>query len=176
MRYFPPIFETRYVPTGSSWWRHIRCGLRLCRHGGPCRLCWFSVKQWSNYSTLCPVGPVLRTFVQYWITFCSRPQAASDIVSGTFVSLVVLVKRVKFHDPCLNRSWEIPREAARGGIFDCFPPITFWSEVDNDVISGTAVDNVGMGVPVKFGDSGSNGFRDSRSWFRVKRTNEHGSQ
>ena len=32
-------------------------------------------------------------------------------------------------------------------------------EIDNDVISGMAVDNVGMDVPVKFGDSSSNGSR-----------------
>ena len=32
-------------------------------------------------------------------------------------------------------------------------------EVDNDIISGTAVDNVGLDAPVKFGDSTSNGFR-----------------
>ena len=33
-------------------------------------------------------------------------------------------------------------------------------EVDNDVISGAAVDNLGMDVPIKFGDSSSKGFRD----------------
>ena len=31
------------------------------------------------------VGPVLRTFVQYLITCCSRPEAASDVISGKFV-------------------------------------------------------------------------------------------
>ena len=35
-------------------------------------------------------------------------------------------------------------------------------EVDNDVISGVAVDNVGVDVCGKFGDSRSNGFRDIR--------------
>ena len=33
-------------------------------------------------------------------------------------------------------------------------------ESDNDVISGVAVENVGMDVPIKFGDSRSNGFRN----------------
>ena len=33
-------------------------------------------------------------------------------------------------------------------------------EVDNDVISGRTVDNVGVDVPVKFGYSRLNGFRD----------------
>ena len=42
-------------------------------------------------------------------------------------------------------------------------------EVDNDVISGVAVDNVGMDVPIKFCDSRSNGFLDIRG---VEQTNE----
>ena len=36
----------------------------------------------------------------------------------------------------------------------------FRPEVDNDVISGVAVDYVSMDVRVKFGDSRSNGSRD----------------
>ena len=35
-------------------------------------------------------------------------------------------------------------------------------EIDNDVISGVAVDNVGVDVPIKFGDSRSNRLRDIR--------------
>ena len=35
-------------------------------------------------------------------------------------------------------------------------------EIDNDVISGQAVDIVGVDVPVKFGDSRSNRSRDIR--------------
>ena len=35
-------------------------------------------------------------------------------------------------------------------------------QVDNDVMSGVAVDNVGADVPIKFGGSRSNGFRDIR--------------
>ena len=52
-------------------------------------------------------------------------------------------------------------------------------EVDNDVISGMAVDNVGVGVPIKFGDSRSNGFQDIRgadfvsNERTIERTNEH---
>ena len=41
-----------------------------------------------------------------------------------------------------------------------FSPNNFRLEVDSDVISGVAVDNVGVDVPVKFGDSRSNAFRD----------------
>ena len=50
-----------------------------------------------------------------------------------FVWPLVLDKRVKFHDRSLN---------------------------DNDVISGMAVDNVGIDVLIKFGGSRSNGFLD----------------
>jgi hypothetical protein len=35
-------------------------------------------------------------------------------------------------------------------------------EIDNDVMSGVAVDNVGVDVHIKFGDSRSNRFRDIR--------------
>ena len=48
-------------------------------------------------------------------------------------------------------------------------------EIDNDVISSLAVDNDGIDVPIKFGDSRSNGFRDIRGAYFVSndRTNEH---
>ena len=75
--------------------------------------------------------------------------------SGTFV----LNKYIKFRDLSLNRSREIPLEAASCGIFDSFFRYNFRPEVDHDVISGVAVDTVGMDVPVKFGDSRSNGFQ-----------------
>ena len=69
---------------------------------------------------LCPAGPVLRTLVQYLITFCSRPEAAGDVISGMFVGLLVLDTFVKFRDPSLNRPRAIPPEAVGGGIFDSF--------------------------------------------------------
>ena len=102
---------------------------------------------------------VLCTFVQYLITFCSRLEAADDVISGTFVGTVVLHKCVKFHDPTLNGSREIPPKSIGGGIFDRFPH-NLRMNVDNGVISGMAMDNVGMNVCVQFGDSVSNGFRD----------------
>ena len=74
---------------------------------------------------------------------------------------LVFDKHVKFHDPSLSHSQEIPPEAVGGGKIDCFP-YNFRPEVDNDVISGTAIDNVGADIRVKFGDSRSNGFRDIR--------------
>ena len=51
-----------------------------------------------------------------------------------------------------------PSEAAFSTVF----PYNFQPEVDNDVISGKAVDNVGMDVPIKFGDSRLNGFQNIR--------------
>ena len=56
----------------------------------------------------------------------------------------------------MNRSRETSPEAVGGGIFDPFCPCNFWQEVENDIISGMAVDNV------KFSDSRSNGFQDIR--------------
>ena len=44
--------------------------------------------------------------------------AASDLISGIFVGPIVPDKPVKFHDPCLNQSREIPPEAVKGSIFD----------------------------------------------------------
>ena len=62
----------------------------------------------------------------------------------------------------MNRHREIPPVAVEGGIFDSFFRYNFRPEVDNDVISGLAIDYVGMGVQVEFGDSRSNGPRDIR--------------
>ena len=67
----------------------------------------------------------------------------------------VLDKHVKFNDPGLNRSRDILPEAVGGGIFDCFFRYNVRPEVDNDVISGVAVDHVGVDVRVKFCDSRS---------------------
>ena len=49
----------------------------------------FCAKEWSNYSTLWPTAPVLRTFMQHLIAFCSRPEAASDAIAGKFVGPIV---------------------------------------------------------------------------------------
>ena len=51
----------------------------------------------------------------------------------------------------------------------CRPP-----ELDNDVISGVTVDNVGVDVHITFSDSRSNRFRDIRraAFVTYERTNE----
>ena len=47
-------------------------------------------------------APVLRTFVQYLIAFCSRLQAAYDVISGVFVRPIVPDKSIQFRDPRLE--------------------------------------------------------------------------
>ena len=48
---------------------------------------------------------------EYLIAFCSQLEVMSDVMSGRFFGPVVPDNRVKFSDPCLNRSREIPPEA-----------------------------------------------------------------
>ena len=54
-----------------------------------------------------------------------------------------------------------------------FSPYNIRPEVDNDVISGTAVYNVAMNISVQFGDYRSNGFGDIQG-ADFERTNEYG--
>ena len=73
---------------------------------------------------------------------------------GRFVKLAVLGECVKIRDSCLNRYPDIRREAVGGGSFDRF--VNFDNcqpEVASDVISGTAIQNVGMDILANFGDS-----------------------
>ena len=67
-----------------------------------------------------PAAPVLRTFVQYLVTFCSRPDDASDFISGSIWGPIIPNKPVKCRDPCLNHSREIAPDGVGGGIFDSF--------------------------------------------------------
>ena len=100
-----------------------------------------------------------------------RPEAAGDAISGAFVGPFVLDKCLKCRDPSFNRSREIPPEAIGNGIFDSFFRYNSRPEENNDVVSGVAVDNVGMDADVKFCDSRSNGFVYIREAdFRVERT------
>ena len=101
-------------------------------------------------------APVLRTFVQYLIAFCSRPKGPGDVISGRSVELI----NVKFRDPRLSCSGEIRPRVMRDGIFANVFAIT--SKVVSDVIFGVAVNYFGSDVCVKFGDSWSNRSRDIR--------------
>ena len=70
------------------------------------------VNQWPNYFTLWSATPILGiTFVQYLIAFCSRPEENSDVTSSKFVGPVVPDNHVKFGDPRLILSREIPPKA-----------------------------------------------------------------
>ena len=114
-----PVFRTSIMPTRSRWRRHIQ--YRLCWHGRPFRPLWFLVKQWRNYSTLCPAVPVLRTFMHYLTTFCCQPEAVGDVISGMFVWPVLLNNTVTFHDPSFNGSREIPPKPVGDSILTVFP-------------------------------------------------------
>ena len=84
---------------------------------------------------------------------------------------IVLGKFCKFHDPSSNLSREIPPEAVRCGIFDCFLSYNFRSAVDNHDISGVVVNNAVIDICVKVCDCRSDGFRDIRGAAFV--SNEH---
>ena len=101
--------------------------------------------------------------MQYLIALCCRTETASDVVSGRFVLPVVRDKRVKFRDPRLNCSREIPPEAVGGVIYGRLSIVdNFRPEAATDVISGAFVDPIGMKVRVKFDDSRSNHSSDIR--------------
>ena len=85
---------------------------------------------------------------------------ASDIISGRFVAPDCRNMPLKYRDPRLNRSREVPPEVVGGVIFGGFFRDDFRLEVVSDVMSGTGVEYLGVEVFVKFGDSRSNGSRD----------------
>ena len=79
----------------------------------------------TELCTAMPATPVLRTFMQYSIAICSRPETVSDVISGIYIRHVngtdfVSNKHVEFREHRLNHSREIPLEPVGGGIFDCF--------------------------------------------------------
>ena len=75
------------------------------------------------------------------------------------------------YDPSV---WDIRED--QDELIRCFPN-NYRPEIDNDVISGVPVDNVGMDVCVNFGDSRSNGYGDIRADFVLhERTGRNLSQ
>ena len=110
-----------------------------------------------------PTAPVLRTFVQCLIAFCSRRETAGKVVSGAFLEPIVHDVQVKFRDPRLNRSGEIPPEAVGGVISGRFSKVdNIRPEVASDVMPGVVADTTDMGVSVKFGYSRSHRSLDMR--------------
>ena len=61
-----------------------------------------------------------RTFVQYFIAFCSRPEAVNDVICGKFMRPTVPDKCLKFRDlaeTILEEFHPKPSEAAFDGYF-----------------------------------------------------------
>ena len=71
----------------------------------------------QNWAILCstvvelfnslPTAPVLRTFVQYLIAFCGRPEAAGDVISGVSLDYIYVGVLVKFGDYRPSRSRDV---------------------------------------------------------------------
>ena len=97
-------------------------------------------------------GRVLCSITKYSVTYCSRPEAASDVISGKFVRPSILNKVVKFGDPRLNRSRAIRPKFVRDGIL--FFDVVFRDNCRPEVLAG----EYGINVRVKFGDSMLNRF------------------
>ena len=90
-----------------------------------------------------PVGPVLYTFMQYSIAFCSRPEAANGATSGIFVGPIVANKNAKFDGHRTSGSRKISPEGVGGGIIDVFRH-NFRPEVVSDVVSSVIADPTGL--------------------------------
>ena len=58
--------------------------------------CGYSRLNNGRFIQLWLTGPVLRTFMQYLMAFCSRQETASDVVSGRFVGPFVHDQQVNF--------------------------------------------------------------------------------
>ena len=56
----------------------------------------------GRISRLCASRTLLGTVMQYSITFCSRPEAASNVISGDFLRRIVANRAVKFNNPRFN--------------------------------------------------------------------------
>ena len=105
----------------TNWWGKAKCHATrlyiLSRRS--VKFIMIIPQTWPNYALICRKHPFYALFVQsYLIAFCGRPDIASDVVSCRFVRLIVQDKLIKFRNPGLNLSREIPPEAIRGGFFE----------------------------------------------------------
>ena len=71
-----------------------------------------------DFLHLAPVPALIYSIYQHFIA--DRNELLVPFLAGLW-GLFVLNKLVKFNDPALNRSQEIPLEVIERGIFDCFP-------------------------------------------------------
>ena len=108
--------------------------------------------------------------MQCLIACCSQPEANSDVISSRFVGPIFPDSHVKFGDPrgtswwgrIKRRATKIQPKAVGSGIFGRYPNFDqYRSEVAGDVISGVAIDYVGVDVLVRatFGEIGLNNGR-----------------
>ena len=94
-------------------------------------------------------GPVSYTFMEYSKAFCHLPEVASDVLLGTFVSLIVSDNDIKFGKAGLNRSRENRLQVVSDVVFDgFFFPENLRPEVASDIISGGVIGAVVLDVHV----------------------------
>ena len=105
---------TRQMYAGNTW-QCLEVAISLC--------CCFVEKTNKATCHIILSGCWVIRFLRYGynLRHCHRrPEMASDVISGRFVGPVAPDNRVKFGDPRLKLSREIPPEAVSRGIFDCF--------------------------------------------------------
>ena len=92
------------------------CGCRLGQHGCPCRIGWFYVKQWPNYSTLCRPHPFYALCTVFYCIFAAvRMQLLTSYQADLCGWLSPI--SVKFRDPRLNHSGEIRPKGTKYRLF-----------------------------------------------------------
>ena len=92
---------------GSIFGRFFSNFIDICRPEETDDVWRFSIKQWSNYSTICPARPILRTFVKYLVAFCNRPEGARYAISGVLIDYVGMYFHVAVGDSRSNGSRDI---------------------------------------------------------------------
>ena len=136
--------------SGSNEWRHIRQVSGASGPRQPCEIWWSSLKQFSRNSTRSRLKRHFR--LSFRSSF--RPEAGSDVISGSNVGLVGLVAPVKFGDSSSNSSRDIQQRSRRVRQFRQFLNVdNCRPEVVSDVISGMVDQDVGMDECANFGDS-----------------------
>ena len=88
--------------------------------------------------------------MQHLVAFCNRPEGASDVISGRIAWPREVCKIWSSSPEPFSRNSARSRQKQYFG--QCFR-YYFRPEVCNDVISGAAIDYVGMDVLVNVGDS-----------------------
>ena len=111
----------------TKWLARLECRTQwtaqlanLCTHSSRMSFVLISRQTIAQLFDSLTTGLVLRTFMQYSVTYCSRSEAASGVISGTFLSHVGPDKVEKFRNHVLNRSREVRLHVAGDGILKVF--------------------------------------------------------